>query len=190
MTPVCHSHSSTSMALVHESKGCLAITACPDPAAVVSNPSLSQSTGLVLTNLCEANLSWAAKNPTVTKFHAAVAPTISIIDYLARIRQFSMCSEACFVLALVYLDRYQAIVDLPITTMNAHRLTISAVRIASKMVDDYHENNGVYARIGGLSLSEMNELECELLFTLGFSLDVKQELYDKYDSTLKGYERV
>lgn len=40
-----------------------------------------------------------------TSFHAKSKPGISIKDYLIRIEKCSKCSDECFILALIYIDR-------------------------------------------------------------------------------------
>lgn len=38
-------------------------------------------------------------------FQSHQVPAISITDYLVRIARYSQCSEACFIVALIYIDR-------------------------------------------------------------------------------------
>ena len=49
---------------------------------------------------------------------------------------------------------------------NAHRLLLVAALLASKVLDDESYNNSYWARVGGVSLPHLNDLEvlaCELL---------------------------
>lgn len=46
-------------------------------------------------------------------------------------------------------------------------------------------NNAYYARVGGVSTSEMNKLEMKFLFSLDFRLHVTVETFGKYCSILK-----
>ena len=55
---------------------------------------------------------WVQKTASVTgqahkmgRFHCARVPPLSITDYLKRIRTHFLCSDECFVMALVYIDR-------------------------------------------------------------------------------------
>lgn len=73
----------------------------------------------------------------LTVFHGLRAPTISIEKYLERIFKYANCSPACFVVAYVYIDRLmQRQPDLPITSLNVHRLLITSVMTAAKFLDD------------------------------------------------------
>ena len=42
---------------------------------------------------------------STTVFHAKSVPSISIKDYLVRIGKSAHCSDECFILALIYIDR-------------------------------------------------------------------------------------
>lgn len=48
--------------------------------------------------------------------------------------------------------------------------------------DTYHRhyNNAFYARVGGISNSELNRLELELLFLLDFSVVVSSRVFESY----------
>lgn len=73
----------------------------------------------------------------LTVFHGLRAPTISIDKYLDRIYKYSNCSPSCFVVAYILLDRIvQRHPDMPVTSLNVHRLLISSVMVAAKFLDD------------------------------------------------------
>lgn len=98
---------------------------------------------------------------------------------------YSPCSVECFVLALVYVDRImQANWRFVLTSLNVHRLLLTAVMTAVKYHDDCSYNNAYYAKVGGIPLGELNALEVELLFLLGFDLHVSGEVFERYYSEL------
>ena len=49
--------------------------------------------------------------------------------------------------------------DFVISSLNVHRLLITSIMLASKFFDDVYYNNAYYARVGGISNSEVNSLE-------------------------------
>jgi len=71
-----------------------------------------------------------------------------------------------------------------LTHLNAHRVIISAILVAAKFFDDAYYNNAYYAKVGGVTVSELNSLEVEFLFRINFSLRVSPELYRKYHEEL------
>jgi len=121
----------------------------------------------------------------ITIFHAQRPPTISIKSYLERIVKYSPCSPECYVLALIYIDRIiQQNAHFQLTSLNAHRLLITSVLVASKYYDDTFYNNSYYSRVGGVSCPELNALELEFLFLINFSLTVSPETFNCYSFEL------
>lgn len=135
----------------------------------------------VLDRLCVANAPMARADPgLVTKFHAMKAPGIAILQYLERIHKYASCSNECFVLALIYIDRLIQRNNFLLTELNAHRVVITAVLLAAKFFDDAYYNNAYYAKVGGVLVTEMNGLEVDFLFRINFSLHVTPEVFEKY----------
>ncbi|XP_023548896.1 cyclin-U4-1-like [Cucurbita pepo subsp. pepo] len=118
-------------------------------------------------------------------FHGLTRPSISLHTYLERIFKYANCSNSCFIVAYVYLDRFaQRQPLLPINSFNVHRLLITSVLVAAKFMDDLCYNNGFYARVGGISTKEINFLEVDFLFGLGFHLNVTPNTFHTYCSCL------
>ncbi|KAF9115257.1 hypothetical protein BGX27_008378 [Mortierella sp. AM989] len=73
-----------------------------------------------------------------------------------------------------------------INSFNVHRLLITCIMVAAKFTSDHFYSNARYAKVGGLSLLELNQLELEFLFTTRFELNVKvEELQRVGDSLLR-----
>ncbi|XP_010532486.1 PREDICTED: cyclin-U1-1 [Tarenaya hassleriana] len=114
-------------------------------------------------------------------FKGVRAPTISIPKYLERIYKYTNCSPSCFVVGYVYIDRLaHKHPGSLVVSLNVHRLLVTCVMVASKMLDDVHYNNAFYARVGGVSKEEMNTMEMELLFLLDFGLTVNSRVFEGY----------
>lgn len=103
---------------------------------------------------------------------------------LYRIHKYASCSNECFVLALVYIDRLIQRNNFLLTELNVHRVVITAILLAAKFFDDAYYNNAYYAKVGGVLVSEMNGLEVDFLFRINFSLHVPPELFHKYRAEL------
>ena len=148
----------------------------------------------VLDQLCMRNDHIHNNNPHTTshspvnKFHALRPPAISIKDYLLRIAKYASCSDECFVLALVYIDRIiQSNPSFVVNSLNIHRLLITSIMLAAKFFDDQYYNNAYYAKIGGVPCQEMNALEVEFLFIANFTLYVSTAKYSQYYSELSNH---
>ncbi|XP_019159270.1 PREDICTED: cyclin-U4-1 [Ipomoea nil] len=117
----------------------------------------------------------------ISVFHGLTRPGISVQTYLERIFKYANCSPSCFVVAYVYLDRFtHRQPALPINSFNVHRLLITSVMVAAKFMDDMYYNNAYYAKVGGISTTEMNFLEVDFLFGLGFHLNVTPTTFQTY----------
>eukprot|EP01071_Lankesteria_metandrocarpae_P008178 Lankesteria_metandrocarpae@DN4892_c0_g1_i2.p1 len=121
------------------------------------------------------------RNSEVTRFHGVAAPEISVGDYLARIKKYFACSNECFVLSLIYMDRVvQKHAGFAISVYNWHRLVVTAVVLAAKFFDDVYYSNAYYGRVGGIRNLELNVLECHFLSLLDFHLFVSVGEYEQY----------
>mmetsp|Transcript_32827 Transcript_32827/g.68809 ORF Transcript_32827/g.68809 Transcript_32827/m.68809 type:complete len:196 (+) Transcript_32827:215-802(+) len=127
----------------------------------------------------------------ITPFHSSTPPTISVRSYLEdRILRYAGCSEETFILALMYMDQVvQLNPEFVICSLNVHRLLITSIMLASKFFDDVYYNNAYYARVGGISNTEVNSLEMEMLRMISFSLFVEPEAYERYRVTLYSHAR-
>ncbi|KAJ7298070.1 hypothetical protein O6H91_13G075000 [Diphasiastrum complanatum] len=130
---------------------------------------------------CWPNDSQTLAGQKLTIFHGLRPPNISISKYLERLFKYTSCSPSCFVLGYVYIDRLvHKQPDLPVTSLNVHRLVVTAVMLATKILDDEHFDNAFFARVGGVPTLELNRLELELLFRLDFKLFVKLHEFESY----------
>jgi len=139
----------------------------------------------VLERLVNSNTSIARSDPgQVTKFHALKAPGIGVEAYLERVQKYASCSNECFILALIYIDRLIERNNFLLTELNVHRVVITAILLAAKFFDDAYYNNAYYAKVGGVLVSELNGLEVDFLFRINFSLHVSPDVFEKYKAEL------
>jgi len=144
----------------------------------------------VFNRLCKRNDGFVNDNTPVTRFHAMEPPRITIKYYLKRIATYSQCSEECFVLALIYIDRLIRKQDaFLVNSLNVHRLVITSIMVAAKFFDDQYFNNAYFSKVGGVSCKEINTLESEFLFMLNFNLFVESNLYQTYNQRLMSHVR-
>mmetsp|Transcript_5 Transcript_5/g.23 ORF Transcript_5/g.23 Transcript_5/m.23 type:complete len:206 (+) Transcript_5:199-816(+) len=124
------------------------------------------------TRCCERG---ACVRPKNSPFHVLRLPSISLRDYVIRVITYSACSAECFGIALVYLKRIQANKGPDYISLHSlHRLFITAVLLATKYCDDLYFNNRFYAKVAGVSTSEMNELELDFLAVIRCNLHVER----------------
>ncbi|GAB66883.1 cyclin2 related protein, partial [Plasmodium cynomolgi strain B] len=132
---------------------------------------------IVLENMIKVNRG----KGKITSFHASKVPEISIKNYIQRIGKYTGCSNECFVLLIIYLDRIVKInTDITLSLLCIHRLLITAIMIAAKFFDDLYYSNAFYAKVGGVSTEEINKLEGIFLHLIDYNLFVSSEEYNLY----------
>lgn len=94
------------------------------------------------------------------------------------------------VASIIYLKRLTAAENFLLCSMNIHRLLITAITIASKMLDDFQPRNSYFAKLGGVTLQELNNFECIFCTLLKFDLVIRPEEYHElFNSVLSELER-
>jgi len=154
-----------------------------EPEVVEAGEDFITGFGLVLTSWVEPTKAVIDRPSRVTPFHSVRVPPICIKDYLRRIRKYFVCTDECFVLALIYIDRVAKIdAVMAVCALNVHRLLLVTVMLGAKFNDDVYYSNAYYAKVGGMALKEVNALEARLLKMLSWHLLVEPVEYQLYHS--------
>ncbi|KAG6823343.1 cyclin-like protein interacting with PHO85 [Tephrocybe sp. NHM501043] len=129
----------------------------------------------------------ALTTPAATlTFHARNVPTISLEAYLLRILKYCPTTNEVFLALLVYFDRMSKLSgdavgrSFVIDSFNIHRLVIAGVTVASKFFSDVFYTNSRYAKVGGLPLAELNQLELQFLLLNDFRLVISSAEMQRY----------
>lgn len=108
-------------------------------------------------------------------------PSITPIDYLKRFKDYFGCSPYCYVIAIMYIERFISRYNIHknefhlacFNQFTFYRLYLAALLVASKIYgSDTYCTNEYYAMVGGISTEEINVLERQFLRLMGF-WDVK-----------------
>ncbi|GKV12855.1 hypothetical protein SLE2022_026090 [Rubroshorea leprosula] len=128
------------------------------------------------------NCSWALTKDARTRvFDCHETPDMTIQSYLERIFRYTRAGPSVYVVAYVYIDRFcQGNPGFRINARNVHRLLITTIMVASKYVEDMNYRNSYFARVGGLTTDELNKLELEFLFLMGFKMHVNVSVFESY----------
>ena len=139
----------------------------------------------LLNNICEGNKDKSELvNIKIKPFMTMNIPTMSIKDYLLRLSKFANINESTIILILIYIDRICKINNFHLNFRNIYKLIISSMIIAIKYNEDHFYSKEVYAKLGGVTMKELNYLEFQFLILIKFSLFVEKDLYDNYYDNL------
>ena len=143
----------------------------------------------LLNNICEEN---KVKSENISKkikpFMIKNIPSMSIKDYLIRLSQFTKMNESTIILILIYIDRICNINNFLLTYKNIYKLILSSMMVAIKYNEDNFYSSEIYAKLGGLSVHELNYLEFQFLILIKFSLFIEKDLFDKYNDYLLSFQ--
>jgi len=118
---------------------------------------------------------------SLTRFHSRSAPTISVIDYLKRIVRFANVEKACLLATLFNIDQICARMPLFIlSSLTCHRFIITSITVSSKALCDVFCSNNHYARVGGITVAELNLLEREFLAMIEWRLMCNRDILQEY----------
>ena len=112
-------------------------------------------------------------------------PSISVPDYLNRIVTYTSLERSPLLSMLLYIDNlYASYPAFTISSLTVHRFLISAATVASKGLCDSFCTNTHYAKVGGISLAELNILESEFLRRLEWRIVPRYETLQQYYTSM------
>ncbi|KAF5386177.1 hypothetical protein D9615_002381 [Tricholomella constricta] len=118
---------------------------------------------------------------SLTRFHSRSAPSITVLDYLKRIVKFTNVEKSCLLITLHYIDQICARMPLfTLSSLTCHRFIIASITVSSKGLCDAFCTNSLYAKVGGISVTELNILEREFLSAIDWRLTCTRELLQDY----------
>eukprot|EP01061_Rhynchopus_euleeides_P036169 TRINITY_DN609_c1_g1_i3.p1 TRINITY_DN609_c1_g1~~TRINITY_DN609_c1_g1_i3.p1 ORF type:complete len:190 (+),score=58.39 TRINITY_DN609_c1_g1_i3:85-570(+) len=94
-------------------------------------------------------------------------------------------STEVFVLVTIYIDRVCRSASVALCKESMHRLFLVALLVASKHHNDRPLSNAVFAKIGGVTLRQINTMEEQFLRDVQWDLHVQPSLYAQYRRSLQ-----
>jgi len=141
-----------------------------------------QGTACTLRHIQDVN-DWNGKPQSMT-FVGKDVPDLPLLQYCERLQKYFRCSPACYLSALIYIDRFINNSDVTINRLTIHRLVAVSFIIAVKYYEDLHFSNSYYSQVVGIDLKEVNKLEAFMLNALNFDLSIKADQFEQYFSEL------
>lgn len=131
------------------------------------------------------NIPNSDNNIVLTPFTTLRRTRIGINDYITRILSYSYCSEAAYIISLIYLNRILMLYgETYYNHYSFHRFYITSLLVATKYIDDNYLNNKFYANLGGINVAEIYQLELKFLEYLRYDLYVSEDDYNKISDRL------
>jgi hypothetical protein len=108
---------------------------------------------------CQLSYSWSFPNRNDT-----TVPEISVADFLQRLTTHAALTPSLLLTIIYYMDRLCSLYPaFSVTSLTIHRFLVAAATVTAKGLSDSYCSNGMYARVGGVRVTELSILELELL---------------------------
>lgn len=118
-----------------------------------------------------------------SQFSSGKIPKISLDDYFKRIIKYCKLEYGTFIGLMIYLDKIAEKIE--INSYNIHRLILAALVCSYKYTLDYYVSNQFFAKVGGISNTELAMIEASFLEIIDYKLYISQEEYEKYQHFIR-----
>ena len=115
-------------------------------------------------------------------------PKIKIEDYITRFFTFSKMEISTLILTYIYIKRFIKKENYIISFRNIFRLIMSCAILAIKFNENKVYKNSFYAKVGGVDVDDLNNLEYNIFSRLDFNLRVLD--IEFYENVSKIYEDI
>ena len=146
---------------------------------------LINTLSVILSDICKENdINPIINNKNISPFLTDSLQSITINDYLKRLVKYTQAESSTLIAMLIYIDRICELNNFIINSYNVYKILFSSLIIAIKYNEDEYYDNKFYAKVGGLTLKEMNNLEINYLSLIDFKLYISEEVFDNYFENL------
>jgi hypothetical protein len=146
---------------------------------------LINTLSVIFTDICKENdINPIINNKNISLFLTDSIQTITINDYLQRLVKYTQVESSTLIAMLIYIDRLCELNNFIVNSYNVYKILFSSLIIAIKYNEDEYYDNKFYAKVGGLTLKEMNNLEINYLSLIDFKLYISEEVFDNYFENL------
>ncbi|KAI8906043.1 cyclin-domain-containing protein, partial [Gorgonomyces haynaldii] len=121
------------------------------------------------------------QNNHLSRFHSRAVPSISLRDYLQRLYKYTVVEPCVLLMLLIFLDRIcKRQPNFAFNSLTCHRFLITAIMVGCKTVSDTYATNPYFAKVGGLSVQELNILEIELCTQMDWDFTIDDTILQHY----------
>ena len=136
----------------------------------------------IILEIIEENKDVTNLNKDSIKFCDENLSKIEVKKYIHRLSKYCQFQDSTLILALIYCDRFCEMQEIKLQIINFHKIFLLSIVSAIKYNEDIYYRNSFYARIGGITLKCISDLERLFLDLLEFSLYVDEDMYEKYQN--------
>ena len=139
--------------------------------------SLSKLINVIIKKNLKKKKNILSKKIKKDKFFSLYIPTISIYDYIYRIIKFTQINISTLIISFVQLNNYLIKTKNYLCINNFFNLYITSCLINAKFYEDNYCPLSFFAKVGGVSIEELESFEFEFCNKLNFSFYISEDLY-------------
>ncbi len=107
-------------------------------------------------------------------FYSKRIPNLTIQQYLIRIKKYSNIEDYTLIYAFIYIIKFIKKNYYIILLNNIYRILLASCTVSIKFLEDSNYKNSYMAKIGGLTLENMNKIEYFFYAKLNFDLSLNE----------------
>ena len=130
-----------------------------------------------------SNVEYNPDDPFSTKSPSKV----TLQYFFGRIKKYTKIEKSTLIIILIYADRMCTTSGIILNPHNIHRIILGCLLLAIKYNEDLYFTNEQYAKVGGVSVQELNDLELYSIQLLNFNLFISEDIYEKYIQYITNY---
>jgi hypothetical protein len=130
-----------------------------------------------------SNVEFNPDDPFSTKSPSKV----TLQYFFGRIKKYTKIEKSTLIIILIYADRMCTTSGIILNPHNIHRIILGCLLLAIKYNEDLYYTNEQYAKVGGVSVQELNDLELYSIQLLNFNLFISEDIYEKYIQYITNY---
>lgn len=112
-------------------------------------------------------------------------PAVTLAQYLARWAQYTQTGDVEVLCAIIFIDRVCTRTGLVLTRRNMHRVILVALLAATKWREEHPFKMTHYAKVGGVPLWELSELETRFIIDLDWCVCVEESAMKQYEAKFR-----
>jgi len=110
----------------------------------------------------------------------------TVEEYVSRLQEWIVCSPECFVVAMCIMNRLENLgVVPPVSQRTVHRTFLTSLVLAVKFCEDETLCNADFAKVGCVTVHELNKMERHACVAMKFNCTVTHQEFESMKSDLE-----
>ena len=105
---------------------------------------------------------------------------MSIENYISRVVSYTQMDDNLLIITIISMNSYIKKNKNIFTLNNIYRLFLASALVNAKFTQDINYSFKFYAKVGGVSVEELQILEFSFYAGIDYDLSIKEEIFNQY----------